>query len=685
MHRANPGKYTRRIIISLGFISATILVLFFAAMYLIAVVEKDSGVIHREVVPDLVSLQSAKLDLMLARQSLSILEARAFSDRSNEVQGDPISLAQKASELIERNRDVVFDERLGRRATEVFKSTITALQEFEAIRQRVRATHEDVTGVLDRLGQNLIDLINTMPTDSPRDAASLISGAANQADAVLQLGYQSLDSLARAENTNEVEVTLNSLNKSVYDAFLWIQRNRVSVDHVFPGVFDTSIEPLFERLRSLIKPDGQLHKLHLQRVLARDQSQALVLLSLDYEASIEAQLTDRTTELQLLRNRLMAELETSFTFSKWGIVVLSFVLMVIVMLISRYMTESVISSRRLLERKITERTLDLENSKDSLMLALNKERRTQAELLEKQTELYQANQALSKSLQQLKRTQVLMTQQEKLASIGHLAAGVAHEINNPLGFILSNINRLNEYINDLIAIVEQSRSWLNADEMETVSAFAARLTEALERYDYEFIKDDLPSLIEDCVEGGGRVKEIIQNLKDFSRADNSRDTFEHKNLRKLLEKTLNLLKNETKYNSRVELVCPSQIELDLLPGPFSQVVSNLVINAVHAIKKVGREGLISIVVTDSPESIFIKFSDNGCGIAKEHIGRIFDPFFTTKKVGEGTGLGMNIAYDIIANRHGGHIEVVSEEGTGTEFRIRLPRQQLLLEQEALSA
>lgn len=685
MPRANPGKYTRRIVISLGLISATILVLFFAAMYLIGVVEEDSRVIHREVVPDLVSLQSAKLDLMLARQSLSILEVRAFSEGTREPRDDPVSLARKAGELIERNRDVVFDERLGNRAAQVFRSTVTAMQKLEEVRERVRSKQDDVTLALDRFGQSLIDLINAMPTEASRDAAGLISGAANQADAVLQLGYQSLGSLDGAENTDEIKAALASLNKSVNDSFLWIQRNRVSVDEVFPGVLDNVIAPLFEDLRSLITSSGKLYQLHQQRVQAEGQTRELILLSLDYVASIETQLSDRTAELQLLRNRLMSELESSFTFSKWGIVVLSFVLMIIVLLIARYMTESVSSSRRLLERKITERTLDLENSKESLMRALSKERLAQAELIEKQNELYQANQALSKSLDQLKRTQVMMTQQEKLASIGHLAAGVAHEINNPLGFILSNINRLNEYINDLIAIIEQSRGWLSYGEIETVSLYAGRLSEALEQYDYEFIRDDLPSLIEDCVEGGARVKEIIQNLKDFSRADNSGDTFEHQNLRKLIEKTLNLLKNETKYTSQVELVCPKGLEIDLLPGPFSQVISNLVINAVHAIKKAERKGLITIIVTDTPESVCVKVSDNGCGIAKQHIGRIFDPFFTTKKVGEGTGLGMNIAYDIIANRHGGKIEVVSEEGIGTEFCIELPRQQELVVQTAMSA
>ncbi|MCD1646301.1 sensor histidine kinase [Marinobacter adhaerens] len=685
MPRANPGKYTRKIVISLGVISGTILVLFFASMYLIGVVEEDSRVIHREVVPDLVSLQEAKLDLVLARQSLSILEVQSLSDEFGEGRADPVSLTRRAGELLEHNREVFLDERLSERAEQVFESSVAALQRLKILTERGRSMDSEVTLALDGFGQNLINLINTLPADAPRDAAGLISGAANQADAVLQMAYQSLSSLGKAETMEEVREALSSLDKSVNDAFLWIQRNRVSVDRVFPMVFEDRILPSHERLRDLTAANGQLEKLHQRRVAAIGQSRELIQLGLDYLTSIENQLGDRTAELQLLRNRLMAELESSFTFSKWGIVVLSFVLMVIVVLISRYMTESVSSSRRLLERKITERTLDLENSKESLMRALTKERLAQAELIEKQNELYQANQALSKSLDQLKRTQVLMTQQEKLASIGHLAAGVAHEINNPLGFILSNINRLNDYINDLMAIIEQSRLWLSAGEMETVSVFADRLTEALERYDYDFIRDDLPSLIEDCVEGGARVKEIIQNLKDFSRADNSRDTFEQQDLRKLIEKTLNLLKNETKYTSQVELVCPQGLVLDLLPGPFSQVISNLVINAVHAIKKAERQGLIKIIVTDTPKSICVKVSDNGCGIAEQHIGRIFDPFFTTKKVGEGTGLGMNIAYDIIANRHGGKIEVVSEEGTGTDFCIELPRQQLSITEKAMSA
>lgn len=685
MRKASPGKYTRKIIISLGAISATILVLFFASLSLIGVVEEDSRVIHREVVPDLVSLQAAKLDLVLARQSLSILEAQSLSDAFGEGRSEPVSLSIQAGELLRRNREAFFDERLIQRAEQVFESSAAELQRVKALTDRARSMDAEVTRALDGFGQSLIDLINTLPPGVSLDAAGLISGVANQADAVLQMGYQSLFSLGKAETMDEVREALRGLDRSVGDAFLWIQRNQVSVDRVFPAVFENRILPAYERIRNLVAQNGPLAQLHQQRAAAIEQSREMIGLSLDYVTSIENQVSDKTVELQLLRNRLMAELESSFTFSKWGIVVLSFVLIIIVVLISRYMTASVSSSRRLLERKITERTLDLENSKESLMRALSKERLAQAELIEKQNELYRANQALSKSLDQIKRTQVLMTQQEKLASIGHLAAGVAHEINNPLGFILSNINRLNDYINDLMAIIEQSRSWLNAEEMETVSLFAGRLNEALARYDYDFIRDDLPSLIEDCVEGGARVKEIIQNLKDFSRADNSQDTFEQQDLRKLIEKTLNLLKNETKYTSQVELVCPSGLVLDLLPGPFSQVVSNLVINAVHAIKKAGRQGLITIVVTDTAKSVYVKVSDNGCGIAEQHIGRIFDPFFTTKKVGEGTGLGMNIAYDIIANRHGGKIEVVSEEGVGTEFCIELPRQHELIGQTAISA
>lgn len=272
----------------------------------------------------------------------------------------------------------------------------------------------------------------------------------------------------------------------------------------------------------------------------------------------------------------------------------------------------------------------------------------------------------------LKNTQSRMVQQEKLASIGQLAAGVAHEINNPLGYISSNINRLEEYFNDIFEFIEALEKQLTqSDIIETGSEDNQPLAELKDKFDYDFIKQDLPELLKDCVEGSVRVQSIVENLKSFSRMDDAGKIIEF-DINDAVNSTLKLVHNELKYNCDVEKDLKSTLKVLGHYGQINQVISNLLVNASHAIKDTGQHGTVLIKTWSDDHKVYLVVQDTGKGIPEEYRDKIFEPFFTTKDVGKGTGLGLNISYDIIVNNHGGEISVESEVGKGTSFFIMLP-------------
>lgn len=290
-------------------------------------------------------------------------------------------------------------------------------------------------------------------------------------------------------------------------------------------------------------------------------------------------------------------------------------------------------------------------------------------------ELKSSNEALSSSLKALKQTQASLVQQEKLASIGQLAAGVAHEVNNPIGYIGSNINRLREYFVDIKYLIEHIEQQiidpLSEEQRQIARQQLATLKEEL---DYEFLMEDLPELLNDCNEGSDRVRDIVQNLKDYSRSDTSTEKTDS-DVNNLITRTLRLVWNELKYNCEVDFEAGEMPLVPVHSGQVSQVISNLLINAGQAIKTTGKKGRIVIKTWADNKDAWIRVSDTGCGIKPENLGKVFDPFFTTKPVGEGTGLGMNISYDIVVNKHHGALDVESVPGKGTEFTVRLPLRQ----------
>ncbi|TMH12467.1 MAG: GAF domain-containing protein [Betaproteobacteria bacterium] len=267
--------------------------------------------------------------------------------------------------------------------------------------------------------------------------------------------------------------------------------------------------------------------------------------------------------------------------------------------------------------------------------------------------LSQLNEEMRLMNAQLQSTQAQLMQSEKMASIGQLAAGVAHEINNPVGYVYSNLGTLQGYVGELLGVVRHLRGKGVGDAPQC---------------DVDFLEQDIPELMSETREGLDRVKKIVQDLKDFSRVDTS-DEWEHANLVKGLESTLNIVQNEIKYKAAVVKQLTPLPEVPCLPTQLNQVFMNLLVNAAQAIPD---KGTITLRSGFDERTVWIEVGDDGCGMSAELQGRIFEPFYTTKPVGKGTGLGLSVSYSIV-RKHQGQIELQSAPGKGSTFRVVLPR------------
>ncbi len=285
------------------------------------------------------------------------------------------------------------------------------------------------------------------------------------------------------------------------------------------------------------------------------------------------------------------------------------------------------------------------------------------------TKLQQTTQYLQKANREIKEAQSQLLQHEKMASIGQLAAGVAHEINNPIGFIYSNLSVLQDYIADLLSFFKEYKllkKVVQTGQMKAVLSAISRLEKVEKEIDLDFIMDDFEKIVRESLDGAERVKIIVQDLKDFSHIDQAE--VKYFNINQGLESTLNIVWNEIKYKAKVIKEYGEIPEIRCYPMQLNQVFMNLLVNAAQAIEK---NGLIKIKTFAKKNRVYVQITDNGCGIPKKNLHRIFDPFFTTKEVGKGTGLGLSTAYNII-KKHNGEIRVESKEGKGTRFTIELP-------------
>jgi len=282
-------------------------------------------------------------------------------------------------------------------------------------------------------------------------------------------------------------------------------------------------------------------------------------------------------------------------------------------------------------------------------------------------ELEQRHAELRQAYLRLNGAQDKLLQSEKMASIGQLAAGVAHEINNPIGYVHSNLGSLQEYLRSLFTLIEAYERALRAPDPK---ALIPEIDDIRNRADIDFIARDLPQLMAESREGIERVTRIVRDLKDFSYSDRS-ESWKLVDLHAGLESTINIIWNELKYKVTLERHYGELPLVESLPSELNQVYMNLLLNAGQAIAE---RGTITVSTGLDGDQVWIEFSDTGSGIPADLQQRIFDPFFTTKPVGSGTGLGLSISYGII-NKHHGRIDVDSAPGQGATFRITLPVRQ----------
>ncbi|MET0626484.1 MAG: ATP-binding protein [Pyrinomonadaceae bacterium] len=276
-------------------------------------------------------------------------------------------------------------------------------------------------------------------------------------------------------------------------------------------------------------------------------------------------------------------------------------------------------------------------------------------------DLERGNEELRRSKAELERLQAQIIQSEKMASLGQLAAGVAHELNNPAGFIYGNMELLAECTRG----VERLLSFYEAARLPP--DVAAEASSIRREINYENTLADLHSITADCRDGAERIRDVVQNLRTFSRLDEAE--FKKVDIHESIESTLRLLaRHYTAENVRLVRDYGELPPVDCYAGQLNQVWLNLLVNAAYAVKGGGE---VRIRTRCDGEMAAVSISDTGCGIAPEHLPRIFDPFFTTKPVGEGTGLGLSVTYSIV-ERHRGKIDVASRPGEGTTFTVTLP-------------
>ncbi len=274
-------------------------------------------------------------------------------------------------------------------------------------------------------------------------------------------------------------------------------------------------------------------------------------------------------------------------------------------------------------------------------------------------QLINTNQNLSKTIENLKSAQIKLIETEKMASLGQLTAGVAHEINNPINFVSANVKPLRMDFLEILDLLDQYRE-------------SGNTTKEKNKVDVDFIKTEILSLLDGIEEGANRTTEIVQSLRTFSRTDEL--ALKPADINRAILTTLILLRSTIPYGIEIKPVLNKLPLLNCYPGKLNQVLMNLINNSIQAIKAKGSSEGDSILITtaEHPENITIEITDTGVGIAEEVKQRIFEPFFTTKEVGEGTGLGLSIVFGIIEDHHG-TIDVQSQPGKGTTFTITLPK------------
>lgn len=402
-----------------------------------------------------------------------------------------------------------------------------------------------------------------------------------------------------------------------------------------------------------------------ERYQQSDQVRIQMINTLSHDVRVK-KYADDMRKVDLLLNRQMEEVlnwrQDRMALSRLGFMTVLALLLLSWLIILRLMRQSQEALAQSYQQ-LKEKTLALEELTQTL----------EHKVQERTQNLAEARDHLQKTLEDLKTAQTQLLQSEKFSAIGGLAAGIAHEINNPIGFVNSNLQTLEHYLVEytkLFLLVDKLYKALENNEQEQIHTAVAALEQWKENTNYEFIQGDLSNLIKESRMGAERITHIIKDLHTFASPD--KEIIEAVKIEAILESMINIIWNELKYKVELHRDYGLVPPITCNPQKISQVFINLLMNAVQSITDKGK---INIKTYTKNDFACIEISDTGCGIAPQYLTKIFDPFFTTKPVGQGIGLGLSISYDIV-KKHGGSLTADSKLGQGSTFTVRLPLQPL---------
>lgn len=288
----------------------------------------------------------------------------------------------------------------------------------------------------------------------------------------------------------------------------------------------------------------------------------------------------------------------------------------------------------------------------------------------------QQNMELKEINAKLTEARMNLLQADKMAAVGHLAAGIAHEMNNPLGFVNSNFEVLKIYFSKIVGYLDFIDSKLGecaGVENDSVKSAMAQISETSLKLKLAAVRADIDDLLSQSQSGLKRLSDIVLSLRTFSHVDNEDEKSDY-NLKDIMDQVLLMSRNGSKYVAEVETHIPQEMTVYCNKGQLAQVFMNIIVNSVQAIKSQQRDGMGHIKISAEVQQgfVYVHIADDGPGIPEHNYSKIFNPFFTTKEVGQGTGLGLSISYDIVVNKHKGKLEFKSAMGVGTEFIVMLP-------------